>query len=199
MGVWEKLKTWEENATKREKFLVVFVSILVPIFLFYQFYYTHAKEKIDTLRKEVKKLDLEIKRYKKLVMKIKFLETQMKQRQKFLNRVKKILPSQKEIPDILKRISDVAKEDNLEVITFKPGKEIPQNYYQTIPINMEIEGRFNNVIKFLNDIESLERLIVLNNVKFQMKNNRLNAMVTFYTFKYTGIPLEKKSKEKKNK
>ena len=199
MSVWEKLKTWEENATKREKFLVIFVSILVPIFLFYQFYYTHAKEKIDTLRKEIKKLDLEIKRYKKLAIKIKFLETQMKQRQKFLNRVKKILPSQKEIPDILKRISDVAKENNLEVITFKPGKEIPQNYYQTIPINMEIEGRFNNVIKFLNDIESLERLIVLNNVKFQMKNNRLNAMVTFHTFKYTGIPLEKKSKEKRNK
>ena len=195
MSVWEKLKTWEENATKREKFLVVFVSILVPIFLFYQFYYTQVKEKIDTLSEEIKKLDLEIKRYEKLATKIKLLEIQKKQRQEFLNRVKKILPSQKEIPDILKRISDVAKENNLEVITFKPGKEIPQNYYQIIPINMEIEGRFNNVIKFLNDIESLQRLIVLNNVRFRMKNNCLNAIVTFYTFKYTGIPL----KEKKNK
>ena len=192
MSVWEKLKSWEENATKREKFLVIFVSILVPIFLFYQFYYTQAKKKIDTLREDIKKLDLEIKRYEKLVTKIKFLETQMKQRQEFLNRVKKILPSQKEIPDVLKRISDVAKENNLEVITFRPGKEIPQNYYHIIPLDMEIEGRFNNVIKFLNDIESLQRLIVLNNVKFQMKNNRLNAMVTFYTFKYTGIPLEEK-------
>jgi len=195
MSVWERLKSWEENATKREKFLVIFVSILVPIFLFYQFYYTQAKEKIDTLSEEIKKLDLEIKRYEKLATKIELLEIQKKQRQEFLNRVKKILPSQKEIPDILKRISDVAKENNLEVITFKPGKEIPQNYYQIIPINMEIEGRFNNVIKFLNDIESLQRLIVLNNVKFRMKNNCLNAMVTFYTFKYTGIPL----KEKKNK
>ena len=195
MSVWERLKSWEENATKREKFLVIFVSILVPIFLFYQFYYTQAKEKIDTLSEEIKKLDLEIKRYEKLATKIELLEIQKKQRQEFLNRVKKILPSQKEIPDILKRISDVAKENNLEVITFKPGKEIPQNYYQIIPINMEIEGRFNNVIKFLNDIESLQRLIVLNDVKFRMKNNCLNAMVTFYTFKYTGIPL----KEKKNK
>ena len=194
MSVWERLKSWEENATKREKFLVIFVSILVPIFLFYQFYYTQAKEKIDTLSEEIKKLDLEIKRYEKLATKIELLEIQKKQRQEFLNRVKKILPSQKEIPDILKRISDVAKENNLEVITFKPGKEIPQNYYQIIPINMEIEGRFNNVIKFLNDIESLQRLIVLNNVKFRMKNNCLNAMVTFYTFKYTGIPLKEKKK-----
>jgi len=33
----EKLQTWEETATKREKFLIVFISILVPLFLFYQF------------------------------------------------------------------------------------------------------------------------------------------------------------------
>jgi len=104
-ALWEKLKAWEETATKREKFLIVFVTILVPLFLFYQFYYTHAKEKINIVRNEVRKLDLEIKKYEDMVKRLKILEEQMKQRKEFLKKLKEILPSEKEIPDILKRIS----------------------------------------------------------------------------------------------
>jgi len=195
----EKLQTWEETATKREKFLIVFISILVPLFLFYQFYYVQAKEKINILREDVKKLDLEIKKYENLVKKIKVLEVQMKQRREFLNRIKKILPSEKEIPDILRQISDLAKENNLEIITFEPGKEKPQDYYNIIPLKMEIEGRFSNIVNFLNSIESLQRLVVLNDIKFQIKNNQLNAMATFHTFKYTGVPLKKKETKKGKK
>jgi len=195
----EKLQTWEETATKREKFLIVFIFILVPLFLFYQFYYVQAKEKINILREDVKKLDLEIKKYENLVKKIKVLEVQMKQRREFLNRIKKILPSEKEIPDILRQISDLAKENNLEIITFEPGKEKPQDYYNIIPFKMEIEGRFSNIVNFLNSIESLQRLVVLNDIKFQIKNNQLNAMATFHTFKYTGVPLKKKETKKGKK
>ena len=195
----EILQTWEETATKREKFLIVFVSVLVPLFLFYQFYYVQAKEKINILREDVKKLDLEIKKYENSVKKIKVLEVQMKQRREFLNRIKKILPSEKEIPDILRQISDLAKENNLEIITFEPGKEKPQDYYNIIPFKMEIEGRFSNIVNFLNSIESLQRLVVLNDIKFQIKNNQLNAMATFHTFKYTGVPLKKKETKKGKK
>uniref|UniRef100_A0A7V5XFC6 Pilus assembly protein PilO n=1 Tax=Thermodesulfobacterium geofontis TaxID=1295609 RepID=A0A7V5XFC6_9BACT len=100
--LWEKLKTWEKTATNREKFLIVFVSILVPLFLFYKFYYVPTKEKINVLKEEVKKLDLEIQKYEDMARKTAVLEAQMRQRQEFLERVKEILPSEKEIPDILR-------------------------------------------------------------------------------------------------
>jgi|YelNatPaOPRAMG01_1025707.scaffolds.fasta_scaffold39687_3 type IV pilus assembly protein PilO len=196
-ALWEKLKNWEKTATNREKFLIVFVSILVPLFLFYKFYYVPTKEKINVLREEVKKLDLEIQKYEDMARKTTILEAQMRQRQEFLERVKEILPSEKEIPDILRQISDLAKEHNLEVITFEPEKEIPQDYYNIIPLKMEIQGRFSNVLNFLNSIENLQRLIALSNVKFQVKKNQLDAVVTFHTYKYTGAPLEKKEEKKK--
>lgn len=197
--LWEKLKTWEKTATKREKFLIVFVSILVPLFLFYKFYYVQTKEKINILKEEVKKLDLEIQKYEEMAKRTAILEAQMRQRQEFLERVKEILPAEKEIPDILRQISDLAKENNLEIITFEPDKEIPQDYYHIIPLKMEIQGRFNNVMNFLNSIENLPRLIALNNIKFQVKNNQLNALVTFHTYKYTGVPSEKKEEKKETK
>ncbi|PMP67744.1 MAG: hypothetical protein C0190_02700 [Thermodesulfobacterium geofontis] len=198
-ALWEKLETWEKTATKREKFLIVFVSILVPLFLFYKFYYVQNKEKINVLKEEVRKLDLEIQKYENMAKRTAILEAQMRQRQEFLERVKEILPAEKEIPDILRQISDLAKENNLEIITFEPDKEIPQDYYNIIPLKMEFQGRFNNVINFLNSIENLPRLIALNHIKFQVKNNQLNAVATFHTYKYTGVPSEKKEEKKETK
>lgn len=194
-GLWEKLKTWEKTATKREKFLITFISILAPLFLFYKFYYVQTKEKVNVLKEEVRKLELEIQKYEDMAKKTAILEIQMKQRQEFLERVKEILPSEKEIPDILRQISDLAKENNLEIITFEPNKEIAENYYNIIPLKMEIQGRFSSVMNFLNSIENLQRLIALNDIKFQVKNNQLNAVMTFHTYKYTGV--EKKPEEKK--
>jgi type IV pilus assembly protein PilO len=196
-ALWEKLKTWEKTATNREKFLIAFVSILVPLFLFYKFYYVPTKEKINILNEEVKKLDLEIQKYEDMARKTAILETQMGQRQEFLERIKKILPSEKEIPDILRQVSDLAKENSLEVITFEVDKEVPQDYYNIIPLKMEIQGRLSNVMNFLNSIENLQRLIALNSIKFQVKKNQLNAVVTFHTYKYTGASLEKKEEKTK--
>lgn len=197
--LWDRLKGWEATASTKEKVLVVIIIILLPLFLFYQFYYVKAKDKINVLKEDIKKLDLEIEKYRQIAQKFKILEVQLNQRREFLEKIKGILPSEKEIPEILRKVSDLTKENNLEVITFKPGKEIPQNYYQIIPIEMVLQGGFRNLIKFFNDIESIERLIVLNNATFKMEKKLLNVSATFHTFKYTGVPLEEQSKDQNQK
>lgn len=198
-ALWDRLKGWEATASTKEKVLVVIIVILIPLFLFYQFYYIKVKDKINVLKEDIKKLDLEIEKYKQIPQKFKILEVQLNQRREFLEKIKGILPSEKEIPEILKRVSDLTKENNLEVISFRPGKEISQNYYQIIPIEMVLQGGFNNVIKFFNDIESIERLIVLNNATFKMEKKLLNVNATFHTFKYTGLPVEEQPKNKDQK
>lgn len=198
-ALWDRLKGWEATASTKEKVLVVIIVILIPLFLFYQFYYIKVKDKINVLKEDIKKLDLEIEKYKQIAQKFKILEVQLNQRREFLEKIKGILPSEKEIPEILKRVSDLTKENNLEVISFRPGKEISQNYYQIIPIEMVLQGGFNNVIKFFNDIESIERLIVLNNATFKMEKKLLNVNAIFHTFKYTGLPVEEQPKNKDQK
>lgn len=193
----EKLETWEKTTTKREKLLIAFVFILLPLFLFYKFYYVQTKEKIDILKGDIERLNLELKKYENLAEKERILETQIRQRKEFLNRLKEILPSEKEIPGILKQIALLAKENNLEVVTFEPSEEIPQDYYNIIPIKMEIKGNFGSILRFLNSVESLPRLVVLENIKFQVKDARLSAVTTFHTFKYTGSLSSNKTKSSK--
>ncbi|QER42266.1 type 4a pilus biogenesis protein PilO [Thermodesulfobacterium sp. TA1] len=194
----ERIKTWDEVTPLRTKILVLIVLVLGPLALFYQFYYQPNKEKINILKEDINKLDLEIAKYSQVVTKLEFLNKQMAARKEFLEVVKNLFPDEKEIPIILKKVAELAKKNNLEIILFKPEKEVVKDYYQAIPITVELTGDFNNMIAFLNEIQKLPRLVVINELEFKIKDKRLTLGLNLSTFQYTGKPVEnKEGKEKK--
>lgn len=194
----ERLKAWDEVTPKRTKILLLLVLVIGPLALFYQFYYQPSKETINVLKEDVKKLDLKIVKYSQVVNKLEFLNKQMAARKEFLEVVKTIFPDEKEIPVILKKIAELAKKNNLDLALFKPEKEELKDYYKIIPITVELVGDFSNMINFLNEIQKLPRLVVINELEFKVKDKRLTLGLNLSTFQYTGKPLEtKENKEKK--
>ncbi|WP_022855038.1 type 4a pilus biogenesis protein PilO [Thermodesulfobacterium thermophilum] len=194
----ERLKAWDEVTPKRTKILLLIVLVIGPLALFYQFYYQPSKETINVLKEDVKKLDLQIVKYSQVVNKLEFLNKQMAARKEFLEVVKTIFPDEKEIPVILKKIAELAKKNNLDLTLFKPEKEELKDYYKIIPITVELVGDFSNMINFLNEIQKLPRLVVINELEFKVKDKRLTLGLNLSTFQYTGKPLEtKENKEKK--
>ncbi|WP_028841852.1 type 4a pilus biogenesis protein PilO [Thermodesulfobacterium hveragerdense] len=194
----ERVKAWDEVTPKRTKILLLIVLVIGPLALFYQFYYQPSKEAINILEEDVKKLDLEIAKYSQVVNKLDFLNKQMAARKEFLEVVKTIFPDEKEIPVILQKIAELAKKNNLDLALFKPEKEELKDYYKIIPITVELVGDFSNMINFLNEIQKLPRLVVINELEFKVKDKRLTLGLNLSTFQYTGKPLEtKESKEKK--
>lgn len=192
----EKLKSWEEERTKREKILLVLVTIFLPLFLFYRFYYQPTEEKIKRYKEEIKTLELEIGKLEGYVKKEKELEAQLQKRKEFLEEIKEILPTDKEVPKLLKNISLKAKEAQLEIINFTPIGEEPKDYYTVIPFEMQVKGYFPNIIKFLNSVETMSRLVALEGIEFapQEKEEKLLAKCLFITYKWTGEPLAEKKK-----
>lgn len=190
----EKLINWEENSTKREKVLVLVLSVLVPSFLFYKFIYIPFNEKIYNLRNEIKNLELEISKLESLVKKEKEMDLQYQKRREFLEEIKNILPTEKEIPELLKSISENAKKNKLEIIKFSPVKEEKRDYYDLIAFNMELRGYFHDLIKFINDITKMPRLVNIDEVEFvpQQKDEKIILKVNFNTYKYTGVKSEQK-------
>ncbi len=186
--IWLRIKDWEETATRREKALVLIIVILLPLFLYYRFYFAPSIDKINRLKEEIKNLDAQINKYQKIASQHSSLEKILKERKAFLEEIKSILPNDKEIPGLLKNIAQTAKKSGLSVLSFKPGREIPKNYYSVIPLDMRFQGPYEGVINFLNQVEQMERLVVLNKIDFKpdTKTQTLIVSATFYTFKYTG-------------
>jgi len=194
----DRLLTWEETSTKREKVLLVLITIILPFFLFYKFYYISSREKINLIKEDIKKLDLEIAKLENFVKREKAIEEEVRNRKKFLEEIKIILPTEKEIPQLLKNVSDLAKKNKLEILKFTPRQEERQNYYNVIPFDMELKGYFYDILKFLNEVEKLSRLVTLKNIEFspQAKEEKIIIKTSFVTYVYTGIPLEEKQGKK---
>ncbi|MGC9109803.1 MAG: type 4a pilus biogenesis protein PilO [Caldimicrobium sp.] len=193
-----RLLTWEETSTKREKVLLVLVTIILPFFLFYKFYYIPLKEKINNLKEDIKKIELEIAKLENFVKREKAIEEIVRNRKKFLEEIKNILPTEKEIPQLIKNVSEIAKKNKLEILRFIPRQEERQNYYNVIPFDMELKGYFYDILKFLNEVEKLSRLVTLKNIEFspQAKEEKIIIKTSFVTYVYTGIPLEEKQGKK---
>jgi len=196
-GLLIKFKEWEETATKREKILLLLICIIIPLFLHYKFYINPTLNKINSLKNEIENIEKEISFYKNVSKKYEKLKKIIKEREDFLNEIKKILPDEREIPLLLKNIAQIAKNSGLEILLFKPGKEIEKDYYEIIPLTMKIEGQYKNILVFFNRIESMERLVVLESIAFQpdFKKQKLVVTVNFQTFKYTGKKLQKDYKK----
>lgn len=194
----ERIKSWEETSSKREKILLIIGTIFVPLFLFYKFYYLPAKEKIKILHEDIKKLELEIAKLETFVKREKELEAQLKNRKIFLEEIKAILPTEKEVPQLLKDVNAMAKKNGLEILKFTPGNEEKKDYYNIIFFDMQVKGTFPELIKFLNDVEKLPRLVTLNSIEFspEAKEEKIMVKSTFKTYKFTGEPANK-SQEKK--
>ncbi|MFN3504923.1 MAG: type 4a pilus biogenesis protein PilO [Caldimicrobium sp.] len=196
----DRLKAWDEESTKREKILLVIVTILLPLFIFYKFYLAPTQEKIKKYNEEINNLNLQITKLEGYQRKEKELENQINERKKFLNEVKDLLPTEKEVPTLLKNVSAMAKQSQLEILSFSPKNEEKKDYYVAIPFEIHLKGFFPDIIKFLNKVETMQRLITLENIEFipQDKEEKLLIKCLFLTYRYTGEPLQdKKPKETK--
>jgi type IV pilus assembly protein PilO len=179
------------NKPKSTKILYLIITIILPLAIFYNFYYTPKKEKEKRLVQAIESLDKEILKYEQISKKEKELDFIVKERRKFLEECQKILPTEKEIPILLNNIAQLAKKRGLKVLQFVPKPEIQRNYYNVIPIELSFVGSFNNTFAFLNDVENLERLVNLISVEItQQDKDTLLTKSTFHTFKYTGVELK---------
>src|SRR5262249_52684481 len=119
-------------------------------------------------------------------------------------------PDQKEIPDLLMNISNKARESGLDILTFRPKAEAPQDFYAEIPVDVSVRGGFHNLVSFFDEVGRLNRLVNINNI--DMKNSKPNddavvvdttALVTTFRFltdeERAKLAAEKAAKEKAKK
>jgi type IV pilus assembly protein PilO len=184
------------NKPKSTKILYLVITLILPLAIFYNFYYTPKKEKEKNLVQTIESLDKEILKYEQIAKKEKELEFIVKERRKFLEESQMVLPTEKEIPILLNNIAQLAKKRGLKVLQFVPKPEIQKNYYNEIPIELSFTGSFNNTFAFLNDVENLERLVNLISVEItQQDKDTLLTKSTFHTSKYTGVELKSQGKK----
>jgi type IV pilus assembly protein PilO len=116
------------------------------------------------------------------------------------------LPSKNEVADLLVDVTQTGLASGLEFNLFKPGKEIPKEFYAELPITVEVNGNYHNIGQFVSGVAALPRIVTINDIKLTVSDKetrRLKMSATAKTYRYldddeiaAGKPSAKKKKKR---
>jgi type IV pilus assembly protein PilO len=101
----------------------------------------------------------------------------------------KVLPTEAEIPSFLQALHAQGELSGLNILTFEPGGEQPQQFYATIPVKMAITGTFHQINKFFYSVGKLKRIVNIKDLSLGKPTEtetgmQLQAMFLASTFRF---------------
>ncbi len=165
---------------RRIKKEAILLLVMIFLLLFFLFQFRVNSKLRGVLKAEISFLQ-EAKNFEVLKKKHDTL-------QKELEALQKLLPEQERFSKFLAVLAQIASKTNVKVISIKPLSQRREGPYQEIFVEMDGQGGYHNLGKFLNSLENSSKLFV--NVKdFRMKTNpdpkSYKIYIVFTTFGLT--------------
>lgn len=184
---------------------VIFVAfILLPCVGFYFLSFATKAEEIEGLEVQKEKLSETVAKGQQAQKNLEKIKLEIVETEKKFAKAAIVLPKTKEIPDLLRNISDLGKEAGLDFISFKPGSEIPREFYAIIPVDIQIKGPYHNLGYFLDRVSKLERIVSTNNISMGGPKKSggellLSSKCRLETYRYTGKSNKQPEKGKRRR
>ena len=81
------------------------------------------------------------------------------------------IPADRELGTFLHKIADLMNSHNLKGQFIEPGEEVKGEELNYIPVNMKCRGKLKQIFEFYKSLQSLERLVRIEEVKLLNENN----------------------------
>lgn len=174
---------------------------VVIIILVYWFLIGPKYAQVSSLRAELSDLNVKLNENRIIAADIpRYLHDKEEMEQKLLKAVAQ-LPNEKEIPDLIDGISNSGEKSGLNILLFKPGREIVKGFYSEIPVTMSVEGRFESLFDFSVKVSNLPRIVNLGGMDVASTGHKnripvIKANFVATTFRFIPTPAEGEPKKK---
>jgi len=206
VGRWPALEAILNTTQKMKKGhkILIFVGTLFLLGgAFFYFVYMPNTTEINRIEKEIAGLKQRIALTKARVKNLAKFRDEYARVEKQFQEALKILPDKREIPSLLAGISRLGIDSKLQFRLFRPGKEVPQDFYVKIPVSIEVGGTYRDVALFFDKVRRMDRIVNIVNISIKPKIALSTDLVTkctaiTYRFKTKADEL-KEVKDKKEK
>jgi len=187
------------------KLILAVVILLLPLVVFYFAFYQPNVEKLAGLDKQKISLEKKLRQVKKKAQNRARLQQELNEVIAVFEETSKLLPKEQEIPQLLKDISALGRNAGLDFLAFKPGRDVPKDFYAEIPVSINVNGPYHNMGFFLDQVSKLERIVTVDNIslgapKMESGEMVLKSTCSLKTYRFTNKELAKpQSKKKKRK
>ncbi len=149
-----------------QRLAILGVVLVLIIGLFTWFLGVPMYEELTKLKQEAQKLDGEIAQKRLVANNLQKFKEEFAKLEKQLEKALTKLPNQSEIPSLLTNLAGLAKDNGLEVQSFKPKPEVPKGFFAEVPVDMVVRGNYHEVALFAGAVSDLPRIVNLNNLTF---------------------------------
>lgn len=141
-----------------QRFAIGFIFLGLIAGGFYYFLYMPKNQELENLQLRSLALEKSLRQDRKIANNLARYRAEYQEMQKELKKALKELPNEKEIPSLLTTVSSLAKDNGLDVLKFKPGQEIPQGFYASVPVSLKVVGGYHELGKFFASVGNLSRI-----------------------------------------
>ncbi len=175
-----------------QKFLILGgVNVLIVVGLFYGLISPKMGE-VKTLKAQLVKKTNTLESNKEIAADIPRFQREKEELEVKLKEALEKLPNEKELENFIDSISEAGKESGLDVLKFKPGREVPKGFYAQLPISMSVSGSYESFFLFCRTVGSLSRIVNIENIAVNVAGSEIKSNFVVTTFMFLPVSEAKK-------
>jgi len=179
--------------------LLLLVALLALIGAgFYFLFYAPQLEESARLQQDIEQREVQLLKDRRIARDLPKYRAEYEALQTELEEALVELPNKKEIPSLLTNISNLAKEQGLEILLFKPMAEVNKGFYAEVPVDMRLLGTYHDIAMFFYQVGRLPRIVNISNVQMESARKEgkslLNVNCRATTFRFVENPPENKGR-----
>jgi len=203
----QSLLTKIETLTPPHRNMIFAGVFMLLAIVFYFAIYLPVNEEIARTSNEIDSLQSRLTATRAQIGKMNEVETSLKDVEEKFQAILALLPEQREIPSLLKNITITGRGAGLDFVLFSPQPEEIKGFYIEIPVAIEVQGNFNEVLTFFDEVGRMERIVTISEVNMVPEkplSTRLKTTCKAITYRFKSeadekAEAERQQQEKKKK
>lgn len=151
--------------------ILIFVMAGVMVVGFVLFRYLPLRKKMKSVEKTRAAQSLVIAKGASQSEQLPALREELAKLRSAVSNYERQIPADRELGAFLHRIADLMNGHNLKEQLIEPGKEVEADGLNYIPVTMKCKGRLKQIFEFYKSLQSLDRLVRIEQIKLVNENN----------------------------
>ncbi len=150
----------------------------------YMFWFKPQQAELKNLKGERVKIDAAVEKLKTKKKELDKLQGEIEFLNQALRELENIIPKKREESEILRNVQQMALDSALDVVDFKPEKEVNKDFYLERPISVVVRGSYHNLGMLFDRIVHFPR--VFNIEDFNIKTLRTQTDAATISANFTA-------------
>jgi len=165
---------------------VIAVICVAVLGLGYYFDTQNQLDELDQVEAQEQRLKTEFEAKQAKAANLDAYKQQMTEMEESFGTMLRQLPSKTEVADLLVDITQTGLASGLQFQLFKPGSEIPREFYAELPIKVKVTGSYHQFGDFVSGVAALPRIVTLRDISIQHegKSDVLTMEAQATTYRY---------------